>query len=56
MFSCDGTTGANSIIIAAAEQAYQDGMDIINLCASCSMRLSRDVTQSSRCKDQKTVW
>ena len=32
VFSCDGTTGANTILIAAAEQAYEDGMDIINLC------------------------
>ncbi len=36
VFSCDGSTGANTIIIAAAEQAYEDGMDIINLCADVS--------------------
>ena len=42
VFSCDGSTGANTILIAAAEQAYEDGMDIINLCAStplCSEHL-----------------
>lgn len=37
VFSCDGSTGANTIIIAAAELAYQDGMDIINLCAPTSI-------------------
>ncbi len=33
MFGCDGFA-ANVVIIAAAEMAYQDGMDIINLCAA----------------------
>ena len=33
MFGCDGFA-ANVVIIAAAELAYQDGMDIINLCAA----------------------
>ena len=39
VFSCDGSTGANTILIAAAEQAYQDGMDIINLCVCEPIRL-----------------
>ena len=38
VFSCDGLTGFNTVIIAAAEQAYQDGMDIINLCAPPAYR------------------
>jgi len=33
VFGCDGFA-ANVVIIAAAELAYQDGMDIINLCAA----------------------
>ena len=36
MFSCDGTTGFNTVLVAAAEQAYEDGMDIINMCAFVS--------------------
>ena len=33
MFGCDGFA-ANVVIIAAAELAYKDGMDVINLCAA----------------------
>ncbi len=31
VFSCDGSTGANNVVVAAAELAYEDGMDILNL-------------------------
>ena len=42
--SCDGSL-ASTIIIAAAELAYQDGMDIINLCAAFYTRLIRGYGQ-----------
>ena len=32
--SCDGSTLSNVLVVAAAEMAYQDGMDIITLCAA----------------------
>ena len=41
VFSCDGSTAANNVIIAAAEMAFEDGMDIINLCAAIAHVVSR---------------